>query len=149
MTVITLTKAVARAEVGSAKRSENRAAAIQFVIPTARMFWVTKSYILRNIPITAKYPHPRQAAWRLIFMDEAAKWRGAKGVGVLKYDSRSGKHKAGDRVLKVQEVSQVVLRDAYKTAAATLPPPVTVKPKYSWNSREDLMKYAGKPVTAR
>ncbi|RLG83085.1 MAG: hypothetical protein DRO39_08845, partial [Thermoprotei archaeon] len=65
-----------------------------------------------NVPITAERPTERLAEWRYLFATEGApKWKGAKGRGTLKQDSRSGKHKAGDMVLAVQAKAQEVLKE--------------------------------------
>jgi len=92
------------------------------VQPSPRMVWVTKPVILRKLPITAVQPTPRQAAWRGVFALSARNWRGAKGTDTLRYDSVSGKHKAGDRVLKVQAVAQEVLKGVYGKVSGVLPP---------------------------
>ena len=106
MVLMSLGKTLARVEVGSLKRAENRAAAIQVVLKTDKMFWITKPIVLRNVPVTAARPTPRLAAWRYYFAESASAWRGVTGVDTLKYDSVSKKHKAGDMVLKVQAVAQ-------------------------------------------
>jgi len=109
--ITALNKVVQAVEAGSPKLSELRAAGIQVYMKSPKMFWVTKPVIVRNVPITAVRPTARLAEWRYIFATEgASKWRGAKGVGTLKQDSRSKKHKAGDTVLKVQEVAQETLK---------------------------------------
>jgi hypothetical protein len=105
------------------KRSENRAAAVQVVLKTDKMFWVTKPVVLRNVPVTAARPTPRLAAWRYTFAESASAWRGATGYDTLKYDSRSKKHKAGDMVLKVQAVAQETLKKKYKEVEGKLPAP--------------------------
>lgn len=116
MVMLTLNKLLVT-EMGSPKRSLSaRAAAIQVVVKSPKMFWVTKNVITRNIPVTAVQPTPRQAEWRYTFASSAARWRGATGIGTLKQDSVSGKHKAGARVLKVQAVAQEVLKAAPKPA---------------------------------
>jgi hypothetical protein len=112
-----LNKVLTPVEAGSLKLAGVRAAGVQVFPRTAKMFWVTKGVVVRNPPITAVRPTPRLAEWRYKFAVEGApKWRGATGVGTLKQDSRSGKHKAGDMVLKVQEVAQ----DTLKALAPTL-----------------------------
>jgi len=121
MVLMSLGKTLARVEVGSLKRSENRAAAIQVVLKTDKMFWITKPIVLRNVPVTAARPTPRLAAWRYYFAESASAWRGVTGVDTLKYDSVSKKHKAGDMVLKVQAVAQEVLKKKYREVEAGLP----------------------------
>lgn len=117
MVLLTLNKLLVT-ELGSPRRSlGGRAAAVQVVIRTPKMFWVTKNAVVKNLPVTAALPTPRQAEWRLTFARSAPNWRGATGVGTLKQDSRSGKHKAGDTVLKVQAVAQEVLKAAPKPTA--------------------------------
>jgi len=111
MVMFALQKALLASEAGSARIPVNRALAVQVIQRSTKMFWVTKPVILRNVPITAVLPTPRLAEWRLLFAEGAAEWRGARGVGTLKYDSVSSKHKAGDTVLKVQAVAQVVLKE--------------------------------------
>jgi len=109
--ITALNKVVTAVTAGSPKISELRAAGVQVYMKTPKMFWVTKPVIIRNVPITAVRPTARLAEWRYRFATEGApKWRGAKGVGTLKQDSRSKKHKAGDTVLKVHEVAQETLK---------------------------------------
>jgi len=106
-----LNKVTIPVTAGSPKISDLRAAQIQVYFRTPKMFWVTKPVITRNVPITAERPTARLAEWRYLFATEGApKWRGAKGTGTLKQDSVSGKHKAGDTVLKVQAVAQETLK---------------------------------------
>jgi hypothetical protein len=106
-----LNKVLTPVEAGSLKLAGLRAAGVQVFPRTAKMFWVTKGVVIRNPPITAVRPTPRLAEWRYKFAVEGApKWRGATGVGTLKQDSRSKKHKAGDVVLKVHEVAQETLK---------------------------------------
>jgi hypothetical protein len=119
---MSLGKALARVEAGSMKRAGNRAAAVQVVLKTDKMDWVTKPLILRNVPVTAVRPTKRLAAWRYIFATSASAWRGVKGRDTLKQDSRSKKHKAGDIVLAVQAKAQEVLKEKYKEVEAKLPP---------------------------
>ncbi|RLI43487.1 hypothetical protein DRO69_09245 [Candidatus Bathyarchaeota archaeon] len=109
--ITALNKVVHAVTAGSPKISDLRAAQIQVYFKTPKMFWVTKPVIVRNVPITAERPTARLAEWRYLFATEGApKWRGAKGRGTLKQDSRSGKHKAGDTVLAVQAKAQEVLK---------------------------------------
>jgi hypothetical protein len=116
-----LNKVLVRVEAGTPRRAELLAAGIQVVFRTPKMVWVTKDLILRNPPITAIRPTPRLAAWRYYFAETSSEWKGKTGLGVLKYDSRSKKHKAGDVVLKVHEVAQEKLREKYKAVAEDLP----------------------------
>jgi hypothetical protein len=111
---MSLAKVTTVVTAGSMKLSEHRPAAVQVIFRTPKMFWVTKPIILRNVPVTAVRPTPRLAEWRYIFATRASEWRGAKGVGTLKQDSRSKKHKAGDTVLAVQAKAQEVLKEAAK-----------------------------------
>jgi hypothetical protein len=146
-----LNKAIIRVEAGTPRRTELRAAGIQVVLRTPKMVWVTKDLILRNPPITAIRPTPRLAGWRYYFAETAPEWRGKTGLGVLKYDSRSRKHKAGDVVLKVQEVAQEKLREKYKAVAGTLPEPLPTFKEgryrtyeaYRKHTKEELAKIAG------
>jgi len=109
--ITALNKVVHAVTAGSPKISDLRAAQIQVYFKTPKMFWVTKSVVVRNVPITAERPTARLAEWRYLFATEGApKWKGATGVGTLKQDSRSKKHKAGDTVLKVHEVAQETLK---------------------------------------
>jgi len=150
MTLLSLQKAIGVPTAGSMRLSENRPYAVQLVIRTSRMFWVTKGVILRNVPITADRPTPRLAEWRYRFAVEGApRWRGATGVGTLKYDSASGKHKAGDMVLAVQAKAQEVLKELAK--GLTNPRTDTWNPekgrydsykKYARNSVEQLKRFA-------
>jgi hypothetical protein len=119
MVLMSLSKVATSVEAGSMKLAEHRAAAVQVYFKTGKLFWVTKNIILRNIPITAVRPTPRLAEWRYTFATKAKEWRGVKGVGTLKQDSRSKKHKAGDQVLAVQAKAQEVL----KAAASSLSKP--------------------------
>jgi hypothetical protein len=151
MVMIALNKATMEVEAGSMKRSENRKAAVQVVLKTPKMHWITKGIIIRNVPITAIRPTPRLAAWRYYFAEAASAWKGAKGNGVLKYDSRSKKHKAGDLVLKVHEIAQEALRAKYESVKGTLPgPSPTFKEgkyrtyeAYRRHEKEELKKLAG------
>ena len=114
------------------------------VLKTAKMDWVTKTIILRNPPITSVFPMPRQAEWRYLFAENAVKWKGSRGRAPLKYDSRSGKHKAGDIVLAVQAKAQEVLKEVARTHTwKNAPRPPELKPKYSHNAKETLKKIAG------
>jgi len=123
-----LNKVLTVVEAGSMRLAGNRPAAIQVVIRTPNMYWVTKPVILRNPPETAIRPTARLAEWRYRFATSAPQWAGAKGAATLKQDSRSGKHKAGDKVLAVQAKAQEVL----KAAAAML-----TKPRAdTWDERE-------------
>ena len=109
--ITALNKVVTAVTAGSPKISELRAAGVQVYMKTPKLFWVTKPVIIRNVPITAVRPTARLAEWRYRFATEGApNWKGAKGVGTLKQDSRSKKHKAGDTVLKVHEVAQETLK---------------------------------------
>lgn len=110
-----LAKVVTPVVAGSLKLAEQRAAGVQVYMRTPKMFWTTKDVIVRNPPITAVRPTPRLAEWRYLFATEgASQWRGARGIGTLKQDSRSGKHKAGDQVLAVQAKAQEVLKELAK-----------------------------------
>lgn len=127
-------------------RGTNLAFSVQVYPKTGKLFWVTKSIIIRNPPITAFQPTARQAEWRATFARLASNWRGATGSGTLAYDSVSGKHKAGDMVLKVQEVAQKTLKGQ---AARLTNPPKTEKRRYAINSLEELEKIArGRAVAA-
>jgi hypothetical protein len=114
MVLMSLGKVTTVVPAGSMKLAEHRPAAVQVVFRTAKLFWVTKPIILRNIPVTAVRPTPRLAEWRYRFASEASKWKGATGVGTLKQDSVSKKHKKGDTVLAVQAKAQEVLKAAPK-----------------------------------
>jgi hypothetical protein len=141
MVMTSLAKALRTPKAGSMRISENRPYAIQVVLKTDRMFWVTKGIILKNPPITAVRPTPRLAEWRYLFATEGAPaWRGSRGVGTLKYDSVSRKHKAGDLVLAVQAKAQEVLKGL---SGRLTKPKKTEKPRYSVNTIEDLKKLAG------
>lgn len=126
--------------------------AVQVYFKTAKLFWVTKSVILRNPPYTIFTPHPRQAAWRYAFATAAKLWKGAKGTGTLKFDSRSGKHKKGDVVLAVQARAQEVLKELYKRIEANLPERApTYRPEVgryytprSTHKPEELVRFMGK-----
>jgi hypothetical protein len=151
MVLISLQKAIAAPAAGSMKLSENRAYGVQFVLKSPKMFWVTKGSIIRNIPVTAVRPTPRLAEWRYIFASTASEWKGKTGLGTLKQDSRSGKHLAGDTVLKVQEVAQEKLKAAAKNvtnARAATYDSTTGRyrsyTKYRIHSVEELKKLAGK-----
>jgi hypothetical protein len=135
---------------GSMKLAEHRPAAIQVVFKTDKMFWVTKPIILRNVPVTAVRPTPRLAEWRYIFATRASEWRGATGVGTLKQDSRSKKHKAGDTVLAVQAKAQEVLKAAAKALTKSRAPTYDDKAKkyrsyvrYRIHTVEELVRLAG------
>jgi hypothetical protein len=123
MVLVSLVKVMEGPIAGSMKLVENRPFGVQFYRRSPKMFWVTKTGIVRNLPITAVRPTPRLAEWRYIFATTASEWKGQTGVGSLKQDSRSKKHLAGDKVLKVQEVAQEKLKAAAaritKTRAAT------------------------------
>lgn len=151
MTLTTLNKLLFVAAAGSPRRAELRAAGIQVVMRTPKMFWVTKPVIIRNPPITAVIPTPRLAEWRLKFAELSKQWRGAKGTATLKQDSVSGKHKAGDLVLAVQAKAQ----EALKGKSAELKNPRAAGSwdeaakkyrsyrAYTVNTQERLKKYAG------
>jgi len=110
-----LQKAIAAPAAGSMKLAENRALAVQVVLRTPKMFWIVKPTIIRNVPVTAIRPTPRLAEWRYLFAVKGApQWKGSKGVGTLKQDSRSHKHKKGDMVLAVQAKAQEVLKSLAK-----------------------------------
>jgi hypothetical protein len=150
MVLMSLAKVLIPVEAGSMKLSEHRPAAVQVVIRTPKMFWVTKPIILRNVPVTAVRPTPRLAEWRYKFATKASEWRGAKGTGTLKQDSRSKKHKAGDTVLAVQAKAQEVLKKAAKEL--TKPRAATYDEttgryrsylKYRIHTVEELKKLAG------
>ncbi|RLG84957.1 MAG: hypothetical protein DRO39_06720 [Thermoprotei archaeon] len=150
MVMVALNKVVYAVEAGSMRIPEHRAAAVQVVMKTPKMFWVTKPVIVRNVPVTAVRPTPRLAEWRYTFATEASKWRGATGVGTLKQDSRSGKHKAGDTVLAVQAKAQEVLKAA--AGRLTKPRAATYDPetgryrsyiRYRIHTPEELRKLAG------
>jgi len=150
MVMTSLSKVLIAHEAGSTKLSELRAAAIQIVIRTPKMHWVTKPLIIRNVPITAIRPTPRLAEWRLKFAELASNWRGKTGTGTLTYDSVSKKHKAGDTVLKVQAVAQETLKG--KNADLKNPRAKTYDEKdkkyrsyirYSRHTKEELKKLAG------
>jgi len=149
--ITALNKVVTAVTAGSPKISELRAAGIQVYMKTPKMFWVTKPVIIRNVPITAVRPTARLAEWRYLFATEGApKWRGAKGVGTLKQDSRSKKHKAGDTVLAVQAKAQETLKALAgrltKPRAATYDAEAGVYRsyiKYRIHTPEELKKIAG------
>jgi len=149
--ITALNKVVTAVTAGSPKISELRAAGIQVYFKTPKLFWVTKPVIIRNVPITAVRPTARLAEWRFRFATEGApSWRGAKGVGTLKQDSISGKHKAGDTVLKVHEVAQETLKKLAakltKPRAATYDAEAKVYRsyiKYRIHTPEELKKIAG------
>lgn len=119
MVLVSLAKVAAPVNV---PRKELPKYAVQLVFKTSRMDWVTKPFYVRNPPFTIWAPTARQAAWRLAFGLAAEKWRGAKGRAALKYDSRSGKHAAGDIVLAVQARAQEVLKAVYQGLQASMPP---------------------------
>jgi hypothetical protein len=54
------------------KLPENRALAVQVVMRSPKMFWVTKPVIMRNPPVTAERPTPRLAEWRYTFAMESS-----------------------------------------------------------------------------
>ncbi|RLE62834.1 MAG: hypothetical protein DRJ47_10100 [Thermoprotei archaeon] len=148
--ITALNKVVYTVTAGSPKLSDLRAAGIQVYMKTPKMFWVTKPVIIRNVPITAVRPTPRLAEWRYIFAETAKEWKGAKGVGTLKQDSRSKKHKAGDTVLKVHEIAQEKLKAAAKKLtkprAATYDAEAKVYRsyiRYRIHTPEELKKIAG------
>lgn len=117
--ITALNKVVQAVIAGSPKISDLRAAQIQVYLRSNKMFWVTKPVIVRNVPITAVRPTPRLAEWRYLFATKGApKWKGVTGVGTLKQDSRSGKHRAGDTVLAVQAKAQEVLKSLVKDLKA-------------------------------
>ena len=148
-----LAKVVGGAMVGAYRGADRLAYAVQVVIKSAKMDWVTKPIIIRNPPITALIPTKRQAAWRYYFAEAASQWRGAKGRDTLKQDSRSGKHKAGDIVLAVQAKAQEVLKDLYKRVEGSLPPRASTYDektgtyrsyvRYRIHTKEELKKLAG------
>jgi hypothetical protein len=136
---------------GSMKLAEHRPAAVQVVFKTPKLFWVTKPIILRNVPVTAVRPTPRLAEWRYIFATKASEWKGARGTGTLKQDSRSLKHKKGDTVLAVQAKAQEVLKAAAtaltKERAATYDAATKryrSYVRYKVHTVEELAKLAGK-----
>ncbi|RLE65001.1 MAG: hypothetical protein DRJ38_04480 [Thermoprotei archaeon] len=149
--ITALNKVVQAVTAGSPKISDLRAAQIQVYFKSPRMFWVTKPVIVRNVPITAERPTERLAEWRYLFATEGApKWKGAKGRGTLKQDSRSGKHKAGDTVLKVHEVAQETLKAL--AGRLTKPRAKTYDPeakryrsyiRYRIHTPEELKRFAG------
>jgi hypothetical protein len=150
MVLMSLAKVTTVVPAGSMKLAEHRPAAVQVVFRTPKMFWVTKPIILRNVPVTAIRPTPRLAEWRYIFATKASEWRGTRGVGTLRQDSRSKKHKAGDTVLAVQAKAQEVLKAAAK--ALTKPRAATYDEttgrhrsylRYRIHTVEDLKKLAG------
>lgn len=141
---------------GSPRRGANREAAVQIVMRTPNMDWVTKPVIIRNLPITIWEPTPRLAAWRYAFAQAAKNWAGKRGRAPLKQDSRSGKHKAGDIVLRVQAAAQEALKQVYKSIAAELPPrsnydEVNKKYRtyraYTLHTADQLKEFAGKEIT--
>jgi hypothetical protein len=151
MVLMSLAKVTTVVTAGSMRLTEHRSAAVQVVFKTAKLFWVTKPVILRNVPVTAVRPTPRLAEWRYIFATKASEWKGAKGIGTLKQDSRSGKHKAGDTVLAVQAKAQEVLKAAAKELkkdrAATYDERTgryRSYVKYRIHTIEELAKLAGK-----
>jgi hypothetical protein len=151
MVLMSLGKVTTVVPAGSMKLAEHRPAAVQVVFKTAKLFWVTKPIILRNIPVTAVRPTPRLAEWRYIFATKASEWKGATGVDTLKQDSRSKKHKKGDTVLKVQAKAQEVLKAAApaltKGRAATYDEKVgkyRSYVRYKIHTVEELAKLAGK-----
>ena len=141
---------------GSPRRGTNREAAVQLVMRTGKMDWVTKPFVIRNMPYTIWTPTPRLAAWRYAFAQAAENWAGKRGRAALKQDSRSGKHKAGDIVLKVQAVAQEVLKQVYKGIEAELPSRTNYDEAakryrtyraYSLHHADQLKEYAGKEIT--
>jgi hypothetical protein len=150
MVMTSLAKALTAPKAGSMRRSENRPFAIQVLLRTDKMFWITKSVILRNVPVTAIRPTKRLAEWRYLFATEGApKWRGSTGVDTLKFDSRSRKHKAGDQVLAVQAKAQEVLKELAKElkndrAATYKDGKYRSYEAYRANTIEDLKKLAGR-----
>jgi len=151
MVMVALNKVVYAVEAGSMRLPENRAAAVQVVLKTPRLFWVTKPVIVRNVPVTAIRPTPRLAEWRYLFATQGApQWRGVRGVGTLKQDSRSRKHKAGDTVLAVQARAQEVLKALAgritKPRAATFDPETNRYRsyiRYRIHTPEELRRLAG------
>jgi hypothetical protein len=150
MVMTSLGKVLIAHEAGSTKLSELRAAAIQIVLRTPKMFWITKPLIIRNVPITAVRPTPRLAEWRLKFAELASNWRGKTGTDTLEYDSRSKKHKAGDIVLAVQAAAQKTLKG--RDVELTKPRAKTYDEKdkkyrsyirYARHTKEELKKLAG------
>jgi hypothetical protein len=105
---------LAAVDVGSPRRggAASRALAVQVVMKSPKMFWVTKPIITRNVPVTAVRPTARLAEMRHYVATHASNWRGATGAATLQYDSRSKKHKAGDLVLAVQAAFQKTIKGA-------------------------------------
>jgi hypothetical protein len=156
MVMMYAAKALATAvEVGSPRhRGElGRALAVQVVPRTAKMDWITKPQVIRNVPITAARPTPRLAEMRVFVIDSSGQWRNKTGRDRLEFDSRSGKHKAGDMVLAVQAAFQRAIR----TAAAKLTKPRSktfedgryrTYKVYRIHTRDELVKLAGLTTAA-
>jgi hypothetical protein len=137
MVLMTLGKVLTSVYGSPRGNREAEANSVQVARP-GRMFWVTKPVIIRNVPITAFMPTENQVKVRINFGETAHRLKGTKGTDRLKYDSRSGKHKAGDTVLAIQSKMQDQLRG--KTFATTPAP----KKLYHIHSLEELeAKYGG------
>ena len=126
---------------------------VQVYPRSTKMDWVVKPIIIRKPPITALLPTPRQAEMRLAVIEKSSAWKGKRGRATLKYDSRSGKHKAGDRVLAVQAAFQEAIRgiSLTKPRAATYDPATgryRTYIRYRLHTKEELRKFMGEEVTA-
>ena len=116
--------------------------AMQLVVKSPKMVWVTKNAFARYVPYTVFAPTQGQAKWRLRFAESASNWKGVRGLAPLKYNSK--KHKAGDVVLAVQAKAQDVLKNLRKsTTIPTLPEELKAKNRYKLHTAEELKKLAG------
>jgi hypothetical protein len=136
-------------------RNDEYANAVQFIMKSPAMFWVTKKAWMRNIPITVFQPTRRQAEWWLTF---ATTMNGLKNqykgntptplpqdsYRYIKTHGRSG-HAAGDKVLPIQAAAQKAL----KGKANSLASPHETKAKKLW-TLDALREYIGQaPQTAQ
>ena len=118
--------------------------AMQLVIKSPKMVWVTKNAFAKYVPYTVFAPTQGQAKWRLRFAESASQWKGVRGLAPLKYNSKSRKHKAGDVVLAVQVKAQDVLKKVRSaTTIPILPEELKAKNRYKLHTMEELKKLAG------
>jgi hypothetical protein len=119
--------------------------AMQLIVKSPKMKWVTKNAFIKYIPYTVFTPTAAQAKWRLEFIEASKEWKGKQKYGILKEDSRSKKHKAGDEVLAVQAAAQVALKAKHSKVAAELQrlSSKAGRKRYNLHTVEDLKKLAG------
>jgi hypothetical protein len=146
MTIGYLTTVLVQA-VGTPRRDKSRTGAVQVVMRSPKMTWVTKPVIIRNYPITAVSPTVRQAEMRQLFASVAHEAKGTRGKVPLPESGR--KLSAGTLVPVPCAIIQIGLKGVAKTLLKGPVSPTFKEGRYRTyeayriHEEEELVKLAG------